>query len=645
MTALAGLWAFGGAAKVEASAASMVEAQRVYGPHDQAVSAIGEAAFGRALYRLLPEDRFDRQPLVDESGRWMLAADIRIDNRDELLDWLGQRSAAELSDSEILFRVWLREGEAALDRILGDFAFAIWDAREQSLVLARDPAGQRPLHYHRSGGLIAFASMPQGLHAIPEIPRRLDESQLAAFVADIRRDGTTTFFEGVQRVAPGQQLTIRRDHLASRQYWQLPLREIRYPNEADYIEAFREQLDRATRARLRGAETLVGSHLSAGLDSSGVTATAARIVAPTGGRVVAFTSAPRLGFADPIPHPRIGDESGLAAAVAARYDNMEHVIVRSGTMSPLDLLGRDDELFQEPVGHPCNMVWWSAVHDEARARGVNVMLTGEAGNLTTSAGGLAMLSDFVRRGRWLRWLREARAVAGTGPTWRGVLATSFGPWTPEPVWRRLSRLSKDPGVQGSPLLHPAWRPEMAARAARNARSSRPPRNNRRFRWELLQQHEPANFRKGILARWGVDERDPTADRRLAEFCFSVPPDIMFSGGVTRRLARLGLADRLPPEILDAPRGYQYADWYESIDRGGLDRALAGLAAGPASSLLDLATLRDRVDSWPTDGWDQLANIGTYRMAFLMALSAGSFANAMSGGDRAQTALAGEATSG
>jgi asparagine synthase (glutamine-hydrolysing) len=186
---------------------------------------------------------------------------------------------------------------------------------------------------------------------------------------------------------------------------------------------------------------------------------------------------------------------------------------------------------------------------------------------------------------------------------------------------------------------------MAARAARNARSSRPPRNNRRFRWELLQQHEPANFRKGILARWGVDERDPTADRRLAEFCFSVPPDIMFSGGVTRRLARLGLADRLPPEILNAPRGYQYADWYESIDRGGLDRALAILETGPAASLLDFETLRDRVDSWPPSGWDQLANIGTYRMAFLMALSAGSFANAMSGGSGEQTALAGKATSG
>jgi asparagine synthase (glutamine-hydrolysing) len=171
---------------------------------------------------------------------------------------------------------------------------------------------------------------------------------------------------------------------------------------------------------------------------------------------------------------------------------------------------------------------------------------------------------------------------------------------------------------------------MAARAERVSRSGRPPRNNRRSRWEALQQHEPANFRKGKVARWGIDERDPTADRRLAEFCLSVPPDIMFSGGVTRRLARLGLADRLPPEVLYAPRGYQYADWYVGIDRAGLERTLEELEAGPAASLLDFAALRERVASWPESGWDQVANIGNYRMAFLMALSAGSFVNRMSG---------------
>jgi asparagine synthase (glutamine-hydrolysing) len=347
--------------------------------------------------------------------------------------------------------------------------------------------------------------------------------------------------------------------------------------------------------------------------------------------VVAFTSAPRAGFSDKVLPPRIGDESGIAAEVAALYSNVEHVVVRSGSVSPLDRLGRDAELFQEPVGHPCNSVWWSAVHEQARARGINVMLTGEVGNLTTSAGGLPMLAEFVRKGRMLRWWREARAVAGTGPSWRGVLATSFGPWTPIAAWNFLSRVvANDVGVQGTPLLHPEFRPQMEARALTEARLGRPPTDNRKFRWDLLQQQDPGNFRKGILARSGIDERDPTADRRLAEFCFSLPPDLLFSGGVGRRLARVAFADRLPASVLSAPRGYQYADWYERISEAGLRRALADLAEGAAASVLDLRTLESRISSWPSGDWHLSENIGTYRLGFLKALSAGSFANRMSG---------------
>lgn len=629
MTAVAGVWNYSEARNPNRAARAMLAAQRQYGPHDESLGALGQVAFGRALYRMLPEDAFDRQPLIEPSGRWMLVADVRIDNRDELLGDLGCAQGAKLSDSEVLFSAWLRWGESALSRLLGDYAFAVWDARERALSLVRDPAGQRPLHYHLGRDFVAFSSMPQGLHALPEVPRRLDQEQLAAFVADLQREAGATYFEGIRRVEPGQLLKIDPAGIKARRYWQIPDREIRFPNDSDYFEAFREQLDRATKARLRGAGSRVGAHLSAGLDSSAVAATAARLTAREGGRVVAFTSAPRLGFSGPVLRPRIGDESGIAAIVAEMYPNMDHVIIRPEGLSPLDLMGRDAELFQEPVGHACNTVWWSAIHDAARERGISVMLSGEAGNLTTSAGSLPMLAEYVRTGRWLRWWREARAIAGKGPSWKGVLATSFGPWTPRGILRLLTRaVANDPGV-GPPLFHPALRSLVAARAADYRRDSRPPIDNKKMRWEIFQQHEPANFRKGILARWGVDERDPTADRRLAEFCFSVPVEQLFSGGISRRLARLALSDRLPDEVLQAPRGYQYADWYELIDRPALDRSLADLAAGPAASLLDLDALRDRVSTWPTSDWNTIENIGKYRHAFLMAVSAGSFVNRMS----------------
>jgi asparagine synthase (glutamine-hydrolysing) len=628
MTATAGIWSFSKSSALEATASSMLLAQRQYGPHGSRTRTIGEAAFGRALYKLLPEDRFDSQPLIDPSGRWMFAGDLRVDNRDELLERLGLHAGIEIADAELLFRSYCKWQERVLDWVIGDYALAIWDTRERYLTLIRDPAGQRPLHYHVGESLVAFASMPQGLHALSQVPRKLDEGEIAAFVADVPRSSSSSFFEGVSRVQPGQLLRIRRGSVEARQYWGLPSREIYYPKQSDYILAFREQLDRATGVRLRGAESLVGAHLSAGLDSGAVASTAARLTAPQAGKVVAFTSAPRLGFSGPAIPGRIADESRIAAEVAALYPNMEHVVVRPEGMSPLDILGVHAELFQEPVGHPCNFVWWSAVHEEAQARGVSVMLTGEAGNATISAGGLPMLAEFVRAGRLLRWSTEARAVAGKGATWRGVLAMSFGPWVPQPIWRMLaSRFAAGGGTSPPRLWNPALDADLEARSSFGERGGRPERDHRKMRWELLQQHEAGSFRKGILARWGVDERDPTADRRLAEFCLALPAEQLFSGGVTRRIARLGLADRLPPAVIDGVRGYQYADWYEGLTKEKLELALAELEAGPmAPSLLDFSNLRDLVKAWPQDGWDSLDNIFIYRIRFLMALSAGGFAN-------------------
>lgn len=627
MTAVAGLWRSDNSPNLEVEVSAMLSAQSQYGPHGSSVAGLNDVAFGRALFKLLPEDRFDVQPLVDPSGTWMVVADLRIDNREELLDALGYARDSELSDSDILLFALCKWGEATLDRLVGDFAFAAWNAREQSLILARDTAGQRPLHYHVGKGFIAFASLPGGLFALPGIPRQLDERTFSGFIADVPRAGSSTFFRDISRVDPGQVVKITRSGVEARGYWRLPEREIRYPKDSDYIEAFREQLDRATRVRLRGTNGLVGAHLSAGLDSSSVAATAARLGSPTAGKVIAFTSAPRAGFSGPTLRGRIGDESALAAEVAALYPNMEHVVVRPEGVTPLDLLGRSAAMDQEPVGHPCNYVWWSAVLDEARARGISVMLTGEDGNLTTSAGGLAMLAEFVRKGQWLRWGREAYRTLGTGPSWKGILATSFGPWMPRFLWQAITGIYATRGrIECVALLHPSLRPDIEARAALEARGGQPGKDNRELRWHLLQMHEPGNYRKGTLARWGVDERDPTADRRLAEFCFALPAEQLYRDGVTRRLARVALADRLPKSILFGPRGYQYPGWYEGIGQAELDHILSELERGPAASLLDFQRLRELAADWPKDDWNSAENIATYRLAFLMALSAGAFAN-------------------
>lgn len=605
----------------------MLDVQRHYADSDPRVRHLGSAALGCALRKLLPEDRFDRQPYFHSGGQVMMVADARIDNREELLGWLGL--STQTSDAELLFRAYDAWGDRLYDRVIGDFAFAIWDERAQALTLARDHAGQRPLHYHAGNGFVAFASMPEGLHVLEEVARAIEPAEVALFLTGVRRRGDGTFFREVSRVEPGHFVKIGLSGLVRQRFWHMPVGEVRFQKQEDYVEAFREQLDRATRARLRGSDGVAVAHLSAGLDSSAVAATAARV--DPGGRLLAMTSAPRAGFSGPVPGGRIGDESGYASETAALYGNMDHVVLRSARRSPLDVIEADAALYQQPIAQPCNYTWLSGLNEAAAERGARVVLTGASGNLTISAGGPRVLADFILAGRWRSWWREVRSSVGTsGWRLRGVLASSFAPWVPRPVWTALRRLG--PGEHGAAdlsLLSEAWRGEVEAVLEAEARVSGGEEGSRVSRWRMLQTADSGNYRKGALARWGVDERDPTADRRLTEFCLSLPPEQLLSQGVNRRLARLALADRLPQSVLHGPRGYQFADWYETISRTGLERQVAKLREmlGP-ETVIDLEALQRLAASWPDGEWASLDVIGTYRVSMLRALAAGAFIRAV-----------------
>lgn len=622
MTILAGLWRFAGggdAPDIRDAVAAMIGAQHVPAGGAAVIVAADGIALARADRTWASPARPAPRPLPP------FVADARIDNRAEVLAALSLGDDRSLDDAGLLALAWDRWGEGLVDRVVGDFAFAAWDARRQALVLGRDPTGQRPLHYHVGPDRVAFASLPQGVLAADGVGRALDRDRLARFVAYAPVVGPDTFFRDVARVEPAQLVRIDPSGARAHRYWRMPTRELRFRDPADYVEGLREQLDRATAARLRGAGDLVAAQLSAGLDSGAVTATAARLLAPAGGRILAITSAPRPGFAGPVPAGRIADESGHAAALAALYPNLDHLVLRSDGRSPLDQLDADSRWFGQPVGYACNNVWWGAANAEAAARGATVMLTGEVGNLALSAGGLGVLADYIRRGRWGSWLREVRALERAGPRWRGLLAASFGPWIPRGLLARLRRFAAggQETALATLLADPSQAPPPPAGAWRMS--------ERALRWDMVLDGDPGCFRKGALLRWGIDERDPTADRGLIEYCFALPPEQLVGGGRTRRLARAALADRLPPETIDGPRGYQFADWYEALDRDALARFAERIAASPdAAAVIDLAAVRRMVDAWPTGdapGWDWASArvISGYRVGLLRALSAGAFA--------------------
>ena len=638
MTALAGIWDRGGGDPAGA-AARMLKAQAAYGQKPASWSS-GEVALSRTLFPTLPEDAFDRGPVHSRCGRFTLVADLRLDDRPGLLRDLGLSPAdgARLSDAALLMAGLERWDEAVLERLVGDFALALWDAAEERLLLARDFLGRRPLHYHEGDGFFAFASMPKGLHALGDVPYAVSEERALDFLALVHSHGPASFYEGIQRVEPGQALTVTRGGIEARRIWTPDLTPLRLPSHADYVEAARETFDQAVASRLRGAGGRVGAHLSAGLDSSAVAATAARLTAAEGGRVTAFTAVPRAGWTGPLPRLRFADEGPLAASVAALYPNMEHILVAANRASPLDGLDRQFLLYDRPLLNLCSAVWMDAIHDEARARGLGVLLTGEVGNITISYDGRNLLAELVAGGRLLEAGRQAAALVRRGQPARAVAMAALSALLPDAAMARLARWRETPSHAEAVALHPSQAGDgaLARRAAERGAEphQRVASDGLAVRLQRLVTFDSGAINKGVLAGWGLDLRDPTADRRLVEFCLRVPTAQFSRGGVERALARDAFADRLPAALLAAPlRGYQFADWAESLapardEAAAMVRRFAALPF--LRSALDLPKLEALVRDWPDDPQALAGRRIAYRSALLRALSLGRFVEKISG---------------
>lgn len=630
MSAIGGVWRLDGAPSAADECARVLNAQAIYGPHASGQWNDGDLALGRRLFRLLPEDRYDTQPLIGASGA-ALVADIRLDNRADLQGELcvSAADARSLCDAGLLLAAWERWGEACFDHLVGVYAFAVWEPAKRRLILARDPLGQRPLHYHRTAGRLVFASMPAGVLTLADSPAAPDEARLTEFMAQVPYRGPRSFYRDVERVEPGTLLVFGQTSARTQTHWS-PRYSPGLGVRDDLVEALRAHLDQAVEAQLRGLSDTVGAHLSSGWDSTAVTATAARLVGSRGGRVVAFTAVPKVGAEWSAPKNRHGDEGRLAAIQADLFDNIEHVRVMSDGRSPLDGFDADDVLGGGPVLNPCNRVWASDIDRAARARGISVLLTGDYGNATLTYRGTDGLRDLAAGRRWTRWLRQARGLVRAGHLrWRGVFAASFEEVGPKALWAALRRLNGE--WVAPPGAHSALRPAVWAEITKG---TGPSGDTFERRLSSLNLSDAGGYLKASLARWGVDLRSPLADRRLVEFCLSIPWEQIVADGAAPFLPQVVLADRVAPQVLCATtRGYQAVDWHVGLSsaRAELEAELDRLEQwAPTAAILDLPRLRRLLRDWPKTGWEQQSAITNYRVALQRGVVAGRFARRVTG---------------
>ena len=250
------------------------------GPDAQETWCDGAAGLGHTLLRTTFESEHEHQP-SSLDGRTWITADARVDARDELRNKLaakGRAVPADSTDDMLILHAWHAWGEDCVRHLLGDFAFAIWDATAKRLFCARDHFGAKPFFFARAGQRFIFSNTLDCLREHPGIDSELDDLAIADFLLfEMSQDPAATVFAGIRRLPPGQCLTCTPDGVKTRTYWTLPIKEpVRYRARGDYVEHFKELLETAVSDRLRTDR--IGIQFTGGMDSTSIGATAKRIL-------------------------------------------------------------------------------------------------------------------------------------------------------------------------------------------------------------------------------------------------------------------------------------------------------------------------------------------------------------------------------
>ena len=308
----------------------MAHALRHRGPDASGFHVDGPLGFGHQRLSIIDLEG-GAQPMFNEDGRIVLTYNGEVYNHHELAERLRTNHRfATRSDTEAIVHGYEEWGDDVVHELSGFFAFALWDAGRERLLLARDRIGKKPLYFARLGDRFLFASELRALLAVhPERPG--PDPHALRDVLTLRHVGAgRTGFQGIEELLPGERLVVRGGHVERTRWWTPPLPDPGGATLEEALAEFRARFDRAVGARLE-ADVPLGLLLSGGLDSSAVLAAMSRVAS---GRLSTFT----LSFT------REKESEGTFARRLAEHFSTDH---HEFVLTESDLLGAVDRLLPQ----------------------------------------------------------------------------------------------------------------------------------------------------------------------------------------------------------------------------------------------------------------------------------------------------------
>lgn len=573
MCGVAGILSLAARAEVEQSARKMQGALLHRGPDDRGLTMLSAGAWTIALVHtrlaILDLSAQGHQPMPGEQQNCWITYNGEIYSFRELRAELPERSFRSNSDTEVLLGAYERWGLEGFARLRGMYAFGLWDSRRETLTIARDPLGIKPLYYYRTTDTLVFASEIRALLASGMAPQRISGAGVASFLGSGALEAPLTIVDGVFSVMPGEAIQIKpagRCFDVTRGSFGGELfepRETAWPDRTRAVEALRAALEDSVRHHLI-SDVAVGAFLSGGIDSSAVVALASRQAA-----------APLRTFAIGFEEAEFS-ELAHARLVAERF-RTEHREIMLSEAGILDLLPGALGGMDQPSMDGVNTF---AISKAVKESGITVALSGLGGDeLFAGYRSFARAAHMRKLRRLPRPLRRAAAAVGKSALPDSVRLSKV--WAllesecrPGSAYR-LSRQLFSP-EERQQLSSEAWEPESIA----GGNSWTDPVN-------AVSVDELRGYMANTLLRdsdsmsmaHALEIRVPFVDKVLVRHVLDLPGDWKLDPVRPKPLLLEALNGLLPPEIWQRPKmGFvlPFERWMQSALRPDLERTFANV---------------------------------------------------------------------
>ena len=496
--------------------------------------------------------------LPEFAGRWVGVLDGVLDNREQLHQELDLASQPTPTDLEILIRAFGRWGPACIERLLGDFAFAIWDNREKQLFCARDPFGTRGFHYRTTPGSFIFATEAVQIAAADNFSAGIDEVAIAQCVAWGVSAPERSPFAGISQLAPGHWLVSDTNGITTERYWRPEeIAQVDGRSDSDWGEGFFDVLQTAVADCSSTTVGPIGVFMSGGLDSTSVAVLADRHAQNSTGQPV-YTAT--YGF------ERLTDCSeARQVELVCRKAGLHNESVVVDDLPVIDIPAERELSLESPLRY------WHGAHDRLMnylaGVGARTVFTGHGGDRLLGGVSVVYL-DAILRSRW-HLLRDIWSPDASWPQ-AGSLARRLAQAFLRPTQRLLRTRGREFSNRGLACITPElkkrarWQPPISL--PRLIRSQGLARGLQLAAWT-----DTGGFRRVLLAynslgkRYGVEVRHPFFDRRVVEFALSAPPDLLYRRGRRKVILREAMRTLIPKEIYSAPVTAGFGSYvFESI---------------------------------------------------------------------------------